>query len=68
MRDGGFVTITVLPKSIQTAINDLEHASENLGSIDGSYGWNAAHDKVEKAEKALTAAILAELNRGKTHV
>jgi hypothetical protein len=57
--------MTALPSNIQSAISDLIRASEDLGSLSTSYGWNAASSKVEKAEKALSEAILSALNERK---
>ena len=35
----------------------LVQASEELGGVDGSYGWNAVYFKQQKAQEALDAFV-----------
>jgi hypothetical protein len=50
-------------KTLRQHIEKYASAREELGSIQGSYGWNSAYVKVEKAESEM-GAYLKSLKSG----
>ena len=44
-------------KTLKQHIEKYATAREELGGVDGSYGWNSAYAKVEKAESELNEYI-----------
>lgn len=42
---------------LKSAISDLVRASEELGAITGSYGWNEKYYKQQEAQKKVDALL-----------
>lgn len=48
---------TKLKDELHGAISDLVRASEELGAVTGSYGWNEKYFKQQAAQKKVNALI-----------
>lgn len=53
------VTVNPLIVTLRKAVDDLRAAEQNLGAVDGSFGWNTVYEKVCVAERAYATALKA---------